>query len=511
MQIDQQFVQVGERRVFVRHAGHGPAVVLLHQSPQNGRSMLPWLERLAPHYAVFAPDTPGFGASDPLPLAQPTIPDFARALARLLDALGLDRVLLYGVHTGAVVAARLALERPERVAALVCDGLALFNADERCVLLDGYLPPFEPAWDGAHLLWLWARLREQNYFFPWQLHDAAHRLAYPMPSAEKLHADVLDVLAAGDGYRVGYRAPFLYEPGIAAAAALRVPARLLYCDSDVLAAHLPRLGALPEGVCAQRVTVDELPVHTLAHFAAHAAASSTVHAAHQVDQARSAERCVGATPHGLLGLRIEQPQHEQVEVVLPDIGTAASLVPAGTTDRCRIVVDLPGHGASSGWVSQDMDAESLAAAIEAAVYAVRPEATTLHLRGYGGSAAFALRLAQRLGPRCASLTLHAALALQTDERERFLASLPGTTPDAQGSHLIAAWNWARQRALFMPWAAPEHAALAHSGAASPWRLHADVAEMLRAGELLAALWRAAFAVDVRTTSASLSCPVVVAA
>ena len=507
MQIHQQFVQVGERRVFVRHAGQGPAVVLLHQSPQNGRSMLPWLARLAPHYAVFAPDTPGFGASDPLPLAQATIPDFARALARLLDALGLDRVLLYGVHTGAVVAARLALERPERVAALVCDGLALFDADERCGLLDGYLPPFEPAWDGAHLLWLWARLREQNFFFPWHLHDAAHRLAYPMPSAEKLHADVLDVLDAGDGYRVGYRAPFLYEQGIATASALRVPARLLYRDSDVLAAHLSRLGALPDGVGAQQVTVDELPVQTLAHFAAHAAAASTVDTTHCVEQAQSAERRVVATPHGLLGVRIEQPQHEAIEIVLPDIGTAAGLVPAGTTDRCRIVVDLPGHGASGGWLAQEVQAAAMAAAIEHAVLSVRPAATALHVRSYGGSAAFALRLAQRLGPRCGSWTMHAALALRTDERERFLASLPCATSDAQGSHLIAAWNWARQRALFMPWAPAERAALPQTGAPSPWRLHADVTEMLRAGGLLAELWRAALAVDVPTASAELHCPV----
>ena len=124
VKVHAQFVQVGERRVFVRHAGCGPALVVLHQSPQSSASMQPWFERFAATHAVFAPDTPGFGRSDPLPRAQPTIPDFAQALGELLQALGLQRVPLYGVHSGAAIAARLALDQPQRVAALVCDGLS---------------------------------------------------------------------------------------------------------------------------------------------------------------------------------------------------------------------------------------------------------------------------------------------------------------------------------------------------------------------------------------------------
>jgi len=39
--IRSQFVQVGERRMFVRAAGLGPAILLLHQSPQNSRITIP--------------------------------------------------------------------------------------------------------------------------------------------------------------------------------------------------------------------------------------------------------------------------------------------------------------------------------------------------------------------------------------------------------------------------------------------------------------------------------------
>ena len=63
--IISQFVQLGERKVFLRAAGQGPTLLLLHQSPQNSRALIPWIERLSANYAVFAPDTPGFGYSDP--------------------------------------------------------------------------------------------------------------------------------------------------------------------------------------------------------------------------------------------------------------------------------------------------------------------------------------------------------------------------------------------------------------------------------------------------------------
>ncbi|MCA3042008.1 MAG: alpha/beta fold hydrolase, partial [Rhodocyclaceae bacterium] len=106
--ISAQFIDVAGRRVLVRFAGSGPAVLLLHQSPQNSRALIAWIERLSAHYSVFAPDTPGFGYSDPLPLAQPTIPDYAAALSALLDALGIERVIVNGVHTGAVTALRFA-------------------------------------------------------------------------------------------------------------------------------------------------------------------------------------------------------------------------------------------------------------------------------------------------------------------------------------------------------------------------------------------------------------------
>ncbi len=505
VRIQQQFVQVGERRVFVRHAGQGPAVVLLHQSPQNSRHMTGWIEHLSPHHAVFAPDTPGFGQSDPLSLAQPTIPDLAAALLLLLDALALQRVLLLGVHTGAVIAARLALDAPQRVAAVVCDGLALFDASERRDLLDGYLPPFEPQWDGGHLLWLFARLREQHLFFPWHRSHTAQRLDYPLPEPAKVHADALDVLDAGDGYRAGYRAPFLYELGGTTAAALTVPAALLYREGDVLQTHIARFPPLPPNVYPERVVggAAALLARASAVFAQHAGRASVVEAATHVGTAMSASRRLlpvagtGSSGPSWLALRIAEGDRSRAELHLPDIGSAAVWPAARAPGACAVSVDLPGHGASTGWPA---DTLTLAAVTEALLQVLQTTGlggTPVAVHARGASCAFAVALALNLGQRCASLTLYDPLPLDPTERTCFLAGLPDLCPDANGMALIAAWNWVRLKHLFWPWQNPHlpGAAIA-TGAPPPQQVHADVVEILRAGACHARLWQLALDFDL---------------
>jgi hypothetical protein len=71
------FVGMGQRWVHFRQAGSGPVVVMLHQSPQNSRMWLEPMRALSRSYRVLAPDLPGFGYSDTLDVAQPTIETLA--------------------------------------------------------------------------------------------------------------------------------------------------------------------------------------------------------------------------------------------------------------------------------------------------------------------------------------------------------------------------------------------------------------------------------------------------
>lgn len=502
--IAAQFIDVEGRRVLVRYAGTGPAVVLLHQSPQTSRSLIPWITRLAKHYAVIAPDTPGFGFSDPLALSQPTIPDYASALNKLMDKLGMTSALMFGVHTGAVTALRFSLDYPERVAGLVCDGYARFNTDERQKLLNGYLPPFEPDWHGGHLLWLWARFREQNLYFPWNVPTKEARIAYPAPATEKLHAGVMDLLDAGDGYRVGYRAPFLYDDA-SAASRLKVEGKIYYRAEDVLAAHLPRLQNLPPTITAERLAggAAELVEKTDAFFATRSAHALSIDSAKVIQQAISSTRQMVETPHGCLCLRLSAnggDVSQQVEVHLNDIGHPASL-PVGVAHGTFVVTpELPGHGASRPWATATV--ESAAAAILFALDKLGVQ--TFSISAQGGAGAIAALLATKVGARCFAIKLHNPLPLSAIEAAQFLSLLPDATPQSTGAHLVAAWNWARMKHLFWPWLPQTSAAVRHIDAPAPQRLHGEVLEIIRAGGLFEAMWREALQVDLAAVLAKFN-------
>ena len=499
--VSTQFVDVAGRRVFVRFAGSGPAVLLLHQSPQNSRALIPWIERLSQHYSVFAPDTPGFGYSDPLPLAQPTIPDYAAALNALLDTLGIERVIVNGVHTGAVTALRFALDFPARVAGLICDGYARFNTEERQLLLNGYLPPFEPQWDGSHLLWLWARLREQHLFFPWNTATKSARMAYPAPSTGKLSGDVLDILDAGDGYRVGYRAPFLYDDPTAASR-LTVETRIFYRAEDVLAEHLPRLQGLPANATAEIVDggAPALIERTDAFIAAHANNASRLDAGEVILGAVSNRRRVCNTTHGsmcaLIATNGGDLTSSLVVVHLSDIGTPARIpveVPHGSP---VIAPELPGHGASQVWSVEAVTVGAVAQSVLEVLQALGVTRFSVTADGAAGAIAAALAQVSAVTdakPRCEQVRLHNPMLLNDAERAQFISQLPDLTPHSTGAHMLAAWNWARMKALFWPWQQPTMAAARKVDAPAPVRLHPEVVEILRAGALFAPLWRTALA------------------
>jgi pimeloyl-ACP methyl ester carboxylesterase len=119
-----QQVQLSHGPMHVALMGSGPAVVLLHQTPRSWdeyRDVIPLIA--AAGYTAIAPDTPGFGASAPLPAA--TIETWAAAVHELLDALGIERATVVGHHTGGSIAVEVAATHPERVTALVLSSTSL--------------------------------------------------------------------------------------------------------------------------------------------------------------------------------------------------------------------------------------------------------------------------------------------------------------------------------------------------------------------------------------------------
>jgi haloacetate dehalogenase len=108
--------------IFVRHAGRGPAVVLVHGYPQTHAMWHRVAPALAARFTVVCPDLRGYGASARPPSDASHAAYAKRAMAldlvEVMEALGFTRFAVVGHDRGARVAYRLALDHAGRVGAL---------------------------------------------------------------------------------------------------------------------------------------------------------------------------------------------------------------------------------------------------------------------------------------------------------------------------------------------------------------------------------------------------------
>ncbi|MEM7690572.1 MAG: alpha/beta hydrolase [Pseudomonadota bacterium] len=183
----------------------------MHASPSSSRSLEPLMGALSETLNLYAFDTPCNGQSCAPSLAAPAMGDFADMIARGADALGLDRPVLYGTHTGAHIAVEWALARPGAVRGLVIDGLALLDEAMRGEFLERYAPPQTPDETGAQFHWAWSFIRDQMLFFPHYRKDAEHLRAGGTLDPAILHELVLDVLNNLETYHLPYEAVFQHE------------------------------------------------------------------------------------------------------------------------------------------------------------------------------------------------------------------------------------------------------------------------------------------------------------
>jgi haloacetate dehalogenase len=117
---DHAFIDTGEAKIFVRFAGTGAPLLLLHGFPQTH---LMWREvapALARDFQVVCADLRGYGQSSCPPSDAEHAPYAKRALARdmvaVMKAMGHESFAVAGHDRGGRVAYRLALDHPERVA-----------------------------------------------------------------------------------------------------------------------------------------------------------------------------------------------------------------------------------------------------------------------------------------------------------------------------------------------------------------------------------------------------------
>jgi pimeloyl-ACP methyl ester carboxylesterase len=107
-------------QIHYRARGATPLMPLLILNPRS-RSCLRLIPLLEKQRPIFIVDIPAYGSSS-APQSACTMKDVAEAVISLMDASGLSRVHVFGLHTGAKVAAALASNWPNRVQSLVIGG-----------------------------------------------------------------------------------------------------------------------------------------------------------------------------------------------------------------------------------------------------------------------------------------------------------------------------------------------------------------------------------------------------
>ena len=243
----RRFVDVPGGQVHFREAGAeagGRPLVMIHASPGSALMLAPLITAMARRgRRVVAPDTVGNGDSAAALPEAPVVADSARLHLAALDAVGLGSFDLYGTHTGASVAAEIAIAAPARVGRLILDGVGLYTPEEQAELVSRYAPEVRPDLHGGHILWAWHFVRDTHMFWPWYRTDAAHRRPTGLPDAATLHAKVVEVLKAIGTYHKSYRAAFAHDKR-ARLPLLSVPTLLACARDDMLAPMFEELRAL---------------------------------------------------------------------------------------------------------------------------------------------------------------------------------------------------------------------------------------------------------------------------
>lgn len=114
-------LESGLRLSYAEHgAPSGPAALLLPGPTDSWRSYQPVLDRLTPRIRAIAVSQRGHGDSDK-PEDGYQIGDFAADVVQFLDALGIDQAVLVGHSASCLIARRVAIDHPWRVAGLVLE------------------------------------------------------------------------------------------------------------------------------------------------------------------------------------------------------------------------------------------------------------------------------------------------------------------------------------------------------------------------------------------------------
>jgi pimeloyl-ACP methyl ester carboxylesterase len=441
--VERGFLRLPHGDVHFRAAGAGPLVLALHESPRSSLSLLPVLDALSSDYRVVAPDTPGYGLSDALPGDAPSMDQYLDVLAGVLDALGAPRAIFFGAHTGAALAVAFADRYPDRVVSLTLDGLSVFTPQEVEDFRTRYLAPYQPRWDGSHVMSLWSRVKDLFTWFPWYDQTSASRLIYEPGDLEALQKSALGFLQAGSDYAKAYTHAAGYDPN-PALRSLTAPATVMAKPDDLIAHHLQRLG--PDCGCDIRWLSPE-PADWRAALRDAVGRGEGAGPVSAIAAGEEGNRFT-AVGDGWLHTRHAGPAGGPIRLLVPDLpGDLDALVARQRADHPGarlVVISPPGCGWSDPLAHFSVD--GVLDAMDAALRGLDLEPASA--AGEGASSLLAALWAQRRGWAFAPEAIDAPAWVLRPELAPTRPLLEGLPLRWDGAHFTSAWFQVRDLALY---------------------------------------------------------------
>ncbi len=245
--IRRAYVDTPDGQVHYRmRAGTGTPIVCFHQTASSSAMFEQVMRRWPGNHALYALDTPGFGGSFD-PAGRPAMRDYGRFMLEALRALKLDRVHLFGHHTGACVAIEIAVADPARAASLSMIGPVTITREEAAAFKTVYPKDFGLKADGSHVKKMWDYVAEIGGNASLELH----------------HREFVDTARAWNGHIQVYSGIW-DQDFIALYKQVACPMQIMCSPNDVLWPIFPRARELrPDAAVAElggsNFQTDEVP------------------------------------------------------------------------------------------------------------------------------------------------------------------------------------------------------------------------------------------------------------
>lgn len=493
-----------DRQVHYRTKGEGPPLLILHPSPQSSAAMTASLNAFSSLCACYALDTPGYGLSDPMAQAEPTIGDYADTLVEAAGALGFEMFFVYGAATGSQLAIEMAKRYPNRVRFVMLDSNGHIS-DEMCeqLVLSGYFADVTPRRDGGHLLTYWDMCRHLFFAFPWNSAREADRLGYDIPPPSVIHETCLRYLQAGEDYAKAYKVALYTErrdhfDGMTTPTVMTrwVSSPVLSIADELIASGLPdnvRVLEADHGVEARfSVQIEALG----AVIAETPSLKADPISKNSLDSNGSKlRRAYLSSGESQLHVRINTINDQPPLVILHGAGRSGaqmeSIARQLSDNRHVIVIDLPGHGSSPNLPDgEDITLEAMASPIVLALQ--ERDVEEIDIIGEGLGAAVGAELSRTIKTR--RFTVLDSVPYTKEERETAKAALPDLSPRDDGAHLVSAWGVARDQEFFYPlWDHRVQSTRKGDADLAPSRLHEITMDIVRLG----VCWREVVLLEIR--------------